>query len=107
LRAATKNGGLPMAVTDNRFLGTQGILFTSAYLRVSVNCRKLILIHEGMHFVDPRPLGPNIVDIGEGDSRYDDPGFLPLRKAIHNPSSYAAAAWHLANGRDGARHFCG
>jgi hypothetical protein len=105
--AARADHGLPMAVTDNRFLGQQGILFTSSFLQVSVNCRKLILIHEGLHFVDPKPLGPNIVDIGEGDAKYDDPSFLPLEKAIHNPSSYAAGAWHLANGADGARHFCG
>jgi hypothetical protein len=99
-------GGLPMAFTDNRFLGKGGITFTQSYLAKTENCKKLILIHEGLHFVDPKPIGPNIVDIGEGDSRYDDSNVLPLEKAIHNPSSYAAGAWQLANGSDGARHFC-
>lgn len=99
-------GGLPMAITDNRFLGKGGITFTQSYLGKSDNCKRLILIHEGLHFVDPKPLGPNIVDIGEGDPRYDDPNVLPLEKAIHNPSSYAASAWQLANGSDGARRFC-
>ena len=97
---------LPMAVTDNRFLGHNGILFTSSYLNVSVNCRKLILIHEGMHFVDPQPIGPDVIDIGEADPNYDNENVMPMRKALHNPSSYAAGAWQLANGTDGARHFC-
>jgi hypothetical protein len=75
MMAARSDHLLPMAVTDNRFLGNKGILFTSAFLKVGGNCRKLILIHEGMHFVDPKPLGPDIVDVGEADPKYDDPNF--------------------------------
>jgi hypothetical protein len=114
----SRNKFLPMAATMNRSAGNQGSIyplgttFTSTYVNPASNCvdppncRKMVLIHEALHFVDPQPRSPDVVDIPEWRPDYDNTNVMPLQKAIHNPSSYAACAWQLAYGRDGARNFC-
>jgi hypothetical protein len=99
-------GFIPAADTFNKTSSRKGTRFTDQYLAKRDDCKRVILIHEMMHFVEPTPVGPDIVDFPEWQrSNYDDATKMPLAKAIHNPSSYAAAAWHIAHGND-RRDFC-
>ena len=101
---AANKGKIPRAWTDNRNFGGGAIHFTSVYVTQKLACQQAVMVHESMHFVEPEP-GPGLPDISEADPKYDDVSILPPDKTIHNPSSYAAGAFHLANGVR-KRDFC-
>jgi hypothetical protein len=104
-QAKADNGGkIPKAYTFNKKDPKASINFTSVYVGLKVDCQKVVIIHECMHFVEPDPK-PGLPDIGEGDPRYNDRVLLPVARTIHNPSSYAAGAFEVATGKD-RRDFC-
>ena len=63
--------------------------------RIGPNSRAAILIHEAIHLVDNQSGPPN--HISEFDPAY---ATMAADSAIHNASSYATFAWHVARGVD-------
>jgi hypothetical protein len=101
---AARDGNIFPAWTYNRNFPNGAINLTSSFVSLKTPCQQVIIVHESMHFVEPEP-GPGLPDISEADPAYDDVNVLPPDKTIHNPSSYAAGAYHLANGTR-KRDFC-
>ncbi len=102
-RPVNKNGDLVPAASH---MDSKQIIFSPVFhnktttegAAIGPESRAAILIHEGYHSVDSAKVSDqDDIHISEYSPKYD---VQPASKAIHNPSSYASFAAHVALGRD-------